>query len=680
MGKTCLTAVVLLALTTVPTRAIVGGSDVKDGDFAAASLAIITDGTQQQGCTGTLIGDDLILTAAHCVTQLSERIETGDAASATLKVVFGADPFGAPAARLHDVVGIRRHENYTARNENRNDLAVVRFRGPRPPGAQTVSLATRADLQTTMKAVVAGYGRTNGQKDDAAGKAGRLHAAPVPAVIVDAAKPEFISFQEGSGACFGDSGGPLLVKDAGGKPVLIGVVAVAPEASKAEDHCTASVISYTNVSVYAAWIDAAAKALASVPATDASAAPAQADVKPDAAVAESEERLYRAASNSKSALELYLKVCRICAFKAAALEEIGKLTPAPVAAPPKREWRAIAAALWRSGGKARVAVGSSGILDTAGDAEREALRQCRSAGGTTCRIIRTYNSGCYYIATGHTRKSVVWTLESTPSDAVRKCRAGGNVCTKGAIGGCVDSPANVAAAPSRPAPPPPAAKPSVRTQLIDALKRCNSPSTESSADERLAGCRAVIALEPQADRVEGVPLSVLKENFKEARNLIARLLIEKKDFAAAIAAANEGLGVNPDNYMLFGLRGRAYAATNEVEPAMRDFDRAIALDPTCAECFAGRAALHKAKDNPDQALADVSRAVALEPAALEHLVLRGMIYYDKKMYDQAIADYDKAIGALPALARVLGPDREKAVRAREKQAEPQVQPQPKPQP
>ena len=108
-----------------------------------------------------------------------------------------------------------------------------------------------------------------------------------------------------------------------------------------------------------------------------------------------------------------------------------------VGSPSPRLWGALAASIWKRNGVPQVAVGSAIKFKTKSEAERAALRQCRSAGGRTCKVASTWSRGCGYITTGRNRRGAGWVARATRGKTLSDCWAKGYKC-KAPIGGCVN--------------------------------------------------------------------------------------------------------------------------------------------------------------------------------------------------------------------------------------------------
>jgi len=97
-----------LAFAGSKAATIIGGSTVAASDPDAASTVAIV--IQLQGgqaiCTGSLLAADILVTAAHCVTD-----ESGKTVSAKqLRLVFATD-VRSTSRKLVNATGVKRHPN-----------------------------------------------------------------------------------------------------------------------------------------------------------------------------------------------------------------------------------------------------------------------------------------------------------------------------------------------------------------------------------------------------------------------------------------------------------------------------------------------------------------------------------------------------------------------------------------
>ena len=94
-------------------------------------------------------------------------------------------------------------------------------------------------------------------------------------------------------------------------------------------------------------------------------------------------------------------------------------------------------------------------------------------------------------------------------------------------------------------------------------------------------------------------------------------------------------------------RGVAYTKKGEVDRAIADYTKAIAIDPKLAQAYNNRGVVYKKKGEVDRAIADYTKAIALNPNLAGAYYNRGYAYTKKGKVDRAIADYTKAIALDP---------------------------------
>jgi Flp pilus assembly protein TadD len=97
----------------------------------------------------------------------------------------------------------------------------------------------------------------------------------------------------------------------------------------------------------------------------------------------------------------------------------------------------------------------------------------------------------------------------------------------------------------------------------------------------------------------------------------------------------------------YGLRGVAFGKYQQIDLALADFDRAVALSPTDVNARYNRAVALEQKGDFDQAVRDLDEALRVKPDLPLANYERGFVYLKKGDYDHAITDFDQAIHVNP---------------------------------
>lgn len=227
---------------------IVGGTLVnEDRDGFAKTVVALYDVSSGALCTGSIISQNMVLTAAHCIPSNANN----------LFLIFGADVRSsarqirrANAAVVHPLWSSRHNEI-----KNTGDIAMVRFDGGLPAGFHAAQVLSDARVLTVGKPVLlAGYGITNASTQAGAGVLRKV------AVTIE--DPQFsvteVSLKQNSrGACHGDSGGPAYVV-VNGQPLLFGVTSRGN--NDPFDSCLVGSV-YTSIPAQMSFVVAATSAL-----------------------------------------------------------------------------------------------------------------------------------------------------------------------------------------------------------------------------------------------------------------------------------------------------------------------------------------------------------------------------------------------------------------------------------
>ncbi len=226
--------------------AIIGGQKLSSASRIArgvVALYFYKDKKFTSGCTGTLIADNVVLTAAHCV----EDFEGAE-------VVFSTDPLCDIAkntvVKIHakEYAEDPEYKKFKKRSENPNrkesekgnlkaatishDLALIKMDAPAPQGVIPFKmLNTKYVGSSADKIFVAGYGKAiAGPSEKKDPNPQFLRFAEFPLVDIEPgttfAENEILNailgaqFSTTKGFCFGDSGGPGFMATAEGLQIV----------------------------------------------------------------------------------------------------------------------------------------------------------------------------------------------------------------------------------------------------------------------------------------------------------------------------------------------------------------------------------------------------------------------------------------------------------------------------
>lgn len=189
---------------------VVGGTTVKPGAWPDVVAVLTSDGGL---CSGTLIGADLVLTAAHCTD------------AKPVEVILGSVDLADGGGERRDVKWSRSYPNWQVDY----DVGIVMLENP--VATKPRALAAGCSLTGGDMLQVVGFGLTT---KSGSGNNTKLHQAKIPVTDPDCTRDqscapdiapdgEFVAGGEGTDACFGDSGGPVYITTKSG-PALIGVV------------------------------------------------------------------------------------------------------------------------------------------------------------------------------------------------------------------------------------------------------------------------------------------------------------------------------------------------------------------------------------------------------------------------------------------------------------------------
>ncbi len=192
--------------------AIYGGVEVADGDWPEVVAIEVGDFL----CTGTVVTEELVLTAAHCLVK--------NPPAGSVRVYFGNNMFSSALSTVATDYGV--HPAFcgdtTVCKEDIHDYAWIRLRErvtgisfPRVMGLQD---EWDQAMYPGSEVTLVGYGLDEVQR------IGRKRAVTTTISAFSDSSLEFRAGGEGKDSCQGDSGGPAFVRLDNNEYVLAGVL------------------------------------------------------------------------------------------------------------------------------------------------------------------------------------------------------------------------------------------------------------------------------------------------------------------------------------------------------------------------------------------------------------------------------------------------------------------------
>jgi hypothetical protein len=239
--------IIAVALMATPAGAIVGGGGAPAESIARAIVTII--GSRGTFCSGTVIAQDIVLTAAHCVLP-----------GADYKVII---PRETPP-RLLDVRRVAAHPQFSVQailaHRASADVALLQLAAPLPPRKSPAPLgAPLMPVQPGARLTIAGVGvaKRGDGKTGGTIRAAELAVTGKPGTLQIRLADPLTHLREGLGACTGDSGAPAFEMQSG-RAVIIGVVSWSTGANNSAG--CGGLTGVTPLALYRDWILRTARA------------------------------------------------------------------------------------------------------------------------------------------------------------------------------------------------------------------------------------------------------------------------------------------------------------------------------------------------------------------------------------------------------------------------------------
>lgn len=262
----------LAASIEQPSLRIVGGEEVSNEYEFPSIVSLKYTVNSQHFCGASLINEQWVLTAAHCMVGLS----TND----IVATVGEYDLSSTPETNSTSVEGIIIHPDYNTSTFD-NDIALIKL--STPVSNETISLLSSLETEqaiavdTTISTVI-GWGSTvgyNSNENVTPDYPSILNIVSLPLLSTTLCSEKMPTTTDnmicagdvingGIDSCQGDSGGPLLVESAStGETQQIGIVSFGEGCATVNKPGV-----YTKAANYEEWINSQINGLISVSATD----------------------------------------------------------------------------------------------------------------------------------------------------------------------------------------------------------------------------------------------------------------------------------------------------------------------------------------------------------------------------------------------------------------------------
>lgn len=208
------------AATGETSSSIIGGTRTTRGQYPSV-VAILVDGNL---CTGTLITQHWVLTAAHCVDPIALNLPSQEAVTQSTKVYLHTlDVVGSPGV-VRNAIRTIKDPQFDKQRLGSNDLGLIRLEQPvtdvEPSSINFVAAKAPVGTVTTL----VGYGNTQVGAQGPSGVqyelANRRSESCVALGIGSDDNLLCFSQRDQKGTCQGDSGGPAFAVINGRKVVV----------------------------------------------------------------------------------------------------------------------------------------------------------------------------------------------------------------------------------------------------------------------------------------------------------------------------------------------------------------------------------------------------------------------------------------------------------------------------
>lgn len=126
-----------------------------------------------------------------------------------------------------------------------------------------------------------------------------------------------------------------------------------------------------------------------------------------------------------------------------------------------------------------------------------------------------------------------------------------------------------------------------------------------------------------------------------------RAYYDISDFVNALKNFNRAIEINPNFFEAFTNRGLVYHDMEDFDKAIENYAQAIRINPNYEIAYCNRGMIYQDRKEDDRALSDYNRALTINPNYTDAYNGRGIIYAKRQEYNKALDDFNKIITINP---------------------------------
>lgn len=196
---------------TLVESSIINGTLIMDEDLASKSTVALMNILGGASCTGTLVSENLVITAAHCVSKWTTKTFFKRSKQVPVLSKIGFKLNSSKDMTELDMEAVEFYPVKDKKDQFYHDIAIVKFKGVTPKEFKPVAIISpEYKIVENKDLILAGFGYTSEKQDDPITPISYQISIPYKGSDGDILILNQLNGKEG--AYYGDSGGPAYLE------------------------------------------------------------------------------------------------------------------------------------------------------------------------------------------------------------------------------------------------------------------------------------------------------------------------------------------------------------------------------------------------------------------------------------------------------------------------------------